>query len=203
MTEMKKRKRIRGNRLFSVLGQTLHVVHKEGFLRALGFSGGMFGLWALNLAWKARLVWYWRWSPLRTEAEYAACDANCLACPHQKVKPLPSDAWGKLFAFLFPGGRFCEQCSCWDWRWAELTVKNTHEGHICPRGKHPGQTPMPMPATKQSCTNCSGGKPTNGQRSGPPGRRVTAPRMAPDAMGMVEDIGITVEDGHMLPATID
>lgn len=145
-----KQKPMRGTHVFSMLGQGLLVLQKDGFFRAMGFWSGALGLWALNHMWKARKVWYWRWSPLVSDDEYTAKDAICLACKYQKTTDK---------------GRFCQQCGCPDSRWSELTVKNTRAGHFCPRGLHPGQTPMPALNRGGECEGC-GSKKTNGKSAG-------------------------------------
>lgn len=168
-----KRKPIRGILLFSLAGQALLAVQKHGLVlclvhylpRFLSRSGAGILLWVLKLAWNARKVWYWRWSSRVSIEDYQARDAVCMACEHQKiVGPRTYKGFlAKLMLFLFPPGRYCQQCGCADWRWSELTVKNTRKGHICPRGKHPGQTPVPQQKRKDSCPTC-GGKKTNGRR---------------------------------------
>lgn len=141
-------KPLRGVRSFSLMGQALVAVQKQGLCRSLSYLAADGGIRALRFAWKARLVWYWRWSPIVPNDEYDARDAACMSCERQKVTG---------------NGRFCQQCGCADWRWSELTVKNTRKGHFCPLGKHPGQ--ISVPAHAGGCKGCSGRK-TNGQGAG-------------------------------------
>lgn len=234
MTKDEKRKPLRGTRMFSLLGRACLAVQKHGLLLCL-----VHYLWRfvshycawraqqfLVFLWKARLVWHWRFSPLVSEEKRLTRDAVCAACEDREVQEPPTGffRWAFLGHELFPGGLYCGACNCWNWFLALLKTKNTREGHVCPLSKHPGQPPIKMPTPREvdkhpgqppmpkptgDCEGC-GGKKANGQRGGPPGRRVPGPleqteipRMPPGAMGHVEDIGITVEDGHTLPARID
>ncbi len=156
---------LRGTKLFSLLGHILVTAQKQGFFRAMSYfaAGGL--LWALNLAWKARRVWHWAWSPRVSEEELIARSAACNTCERRKIKAPPSGffRWSVLGFDLFPGGAFCATCGCWDWFLALLRIKNTREGHVCPLGLHPGQEPMPQHKAG-GCKGCGGTKKTNGAR---------------------------------------
>lgn len=185
----RKPKRIRGTQLFSLLGRACLAVQKHGlwacgvhyFWRWLSGSLARKAFAFFGFAWKARLVWYWRWSPSVSEDEYVARDAVCMSCERQKLKPPPVGFWGRAFAWLFPGGRFCQQCGCSDNRWAELTVKNTREGHFCPMHKHPGQPPMPA-MKSAGCKGCGSKKKENGKDTGKPEVPATIERAALPAL---------------------
>lgn len=183
-----------------MLGQILVAVQKQGLWRSVSYTGASILLWALNLAWKARKVWYWRWSPLVSEQERLARNAACARCELRKVKDAPSGffRWAILGHDLFPGGTFCDACGCWDWFLAVLGIKNTREGHICPRGKHPGQTPTPQ-RKAGGCEGC--GKKTNGKRRRPTPARYPGPleptelpRPRPDALGQHEDTEVPPQE---------
>ena len=46
---------------------------------------------------------------------------------------------------------YCGACSCWRWRPANLTRKNRCTFHLCPRGRHPGQS-----GERGGCAGCGG-----------------------------------------------
>lgn len=156
---------LRGTKLLSLLGHVLVTIQKQGLFKALSYFVAGWLLWALNLAWKARRVWYWAWSPRVPEDELVARNAACATCERRKIKAPPSGffRWSVLGFDLFPGGAFCAECGCWDWFLALLRIKNTREGHVCPLGLHPGQKPMPQ-RKAGGCQGCGGSKRTNNVR---------------------------------------
>ncbi len=114
----------------------LSQIRTHGLLRAI--SGQVAGWVMVGLAytWKARLVIHWRLSPRMSPAKYATREAVCNACETQEVAD--------------DGKRYCGSCSCKRWKWSELSMKNSREGHSCPLGKHEGSK------QKTGCSSCGG-----------------------------------------------
>lgn len=165
-----KRKPIRGTRLLGVLQHACIKLEQHGLWTAIRFVVARTIQWATGFIWKVRLVWYWLWSPLVSEEDRFARDAACETCESREVAKSPSGffRWAVLGYDLSPGGAYCGACNCWDWFLALLKRKNGREGHICPLGKHPGQTPVPQrlaqAITSQQPGGCKGcgSKKTNG-----------------------------------------
>lgn len=64
----------------------------------------------------------------------------CLQCPELDV--IRGRFWDKLY---------CGACNCWRWWFALLKRKNRYTLHVCPRGRHPGQT-----QERKECAGCGG-----------------------------------------------
>ena len=56
---------------------------------------------------------------------------------------------------------YCGACSCGRWWPARLTRKNRHEFHVCPLGRHPGQS-----QDRPDCPSCGGGQRRKGVSDG-------------------------------------
>jgi hypothetical protein len=51
----------------------------------------------------------------------------------------------------FSDKMYCGACNCWRWWPARLARKNRRMFHVCPRGRHPGQTQQ-----RSGCAGCGG-----------------------------------------------
>ena len=123
----------RGFHAYRWLERHLLNARNVGIWRTLGSIGAGLVLKLLVLAWKARLVVYWRMSKPVSDQVYRIRDEHCADCEFQS----------EVEDGRFPDrpSRYCEACTCPHSVWAEVTCKNRREGHNCPHGKHPGSRP--------------------------------------------------------------
>lgn len=141
------RPEMRGERAFEYVYSRCDDVYRLGLIRAITRQLAGWAMVAWATAWRARKVWYWRWSPLVTAERYAERNVTCEACERQNV--VRDGRYGDR------PSRYCKSCGCPASRWSELTVKNTREGHLCPRGLHEGSE-LPETTGGGGCKGCGG-----------------------------------------------
>lgn len=87
--------------------------------------------------WKVASFAFWAASKPASRALQDERNRMCDECEAIEVTP--------------HGLRYCGGCGCPRTKWSELTMKNSRQGHNCPRGTHRGSRVIGMGG---GCKNC-------------------------------------------------
>ena len=153
---------MRGDRLYFWGLQWASELRMDGFIVTLRHHGFDWLLWFMGMGWQFRRLMHWRLSKNLSPHIVELRNAICAECPQLAI---------------VGDKRYCKACGCPKWKWSELSVKNTREGHNCPLGKHPGSVATMRVDEKGNivggCKGCGGKQNGNGTMAVPDNERYT------------------------------